>query len=64
MVNCEEDIKYFRRFLNLAKKGKIRLVAASVESLRRETKLGNTCYLVVMDDLAPVEPEEECDAQD
>lgn len=47
----EEDIKYFRKFLSLAKKGKVRLLTASLKNMKREVEAGHNCYLVVITDL-------------
>ena len=58
-MRCDVDIEYFKKFLRLSKRGEIRLVAASVENLRRETESGHQCYLVIMDPLKKVNENEK-----
>ncbi len=45
------DIAYFRHFLTLAQKGKVRLLAGGLEAVTSEMQSGNNTYLVVMDPL-------------
>jgi len=45
----EIDREYYREWLRLSRKGRVRLVNASPEAVVEEIRKGNNCYLVIVE---------------
>ncbi len=57
MEYSQADIDALNHFITLAKKGEIRIIAASKATLEHELSAGNECTLIVWDKL--IETDEE-----